>query len=157
MKLPVSKGSIKRANNINTKEGHKNEAINPSNFINIKIDINSIIEKPSDWTTSIREENELLNLVSSIEKYGILEPLLIGNIEGNFIVLSGYLRLEALKSLSINEVSCNIIEISSLNQGKEIYEELHKHVKKGKAKDIISETKFKVISSFKNDLPDYLL
>jgi len=49
-------------------------------------------------------------LVDSIEKYGILEPLLVSKENGNYKLIQGHQRLRAAKKLGFPEVPCQHIE-----------------------------------------------
>ncbi len=49
-------------------------------------------------------------LVDSIEKYGILEPLLVSKENGNYKLIQGHQRLRAAKKLGFSEVPCQYIE-----------------------------------------------
>ena len=63
----------------------------------------------------LREGEELEELMASIKKNNIIEPLIVRPFSsvGNYEVISGHRRLDALKRLGINEVPVIIKDLSN--------------------------------------------
>ncbi|MDO4935217.1 MAG: ParB/RepB/Spo0J family partition protein [Phascolarctobacterium sp.] len=51
-------------------------------------------------------EQELQELADSIKRYGILQPLLVSQDDGNYILIAGERRLRAAKLAGLTEVPC---------------------------------------------------
>jgi ParB/RepB/Spo0J family partition protein len=152
--LSVGKGSISRVNNINTPK--TNISNFPSAYSNNNLlDIDKITPVPEQWFFYDNSYLELKDLKNSIRKFGIIEPLIVRELENNnFQLLSGYKRLKAASEIGITQIKCEILRDISDEAAKEIFLELHKD--KIPVADM-HKAKFSVISKIKHDLPNYLL
>jgi len=52
-------------------------------------------------------------LKNSIEQYGLIEPLVVRKLNGKYEVVAGMRRYFALKELKIDEVECNLLELTN--------------------------------------------
>jgi ParB family chromosome partitioning protein len=68
--------------------------------------------------SSLKSDENDLDLLTSIKENGLLYPLLVTIIENQFQVLAGRRRLNACKKLGWRKVLCNIVEVTE----KEAYE-----------------------------------
>lgn len=71
--------------------------------------------------------SDIESLAENIKEVGLLDPLLVyRNEDGDYIILSGHRRFEALKMLAhqgyedYSEVSCKVVEVENVNQEIEI-------------------------------------
>ena len=65
---------------------------------------------------NIRNEhdNEIAELADSIEKQGLINPILVQALEnGKFQIIAGHRRFEAVKRLGLPFIECNVIEYLS--------------------------------------------
>lgn len=76
---------------------------------------NQIIELDVDSLKYTKEINPLIyetkkfkSILSSIEEVGLVEPPVVYDENGSFILMDGHLRVEALKQLGIKKVDCLI-------------------------------------------------
>jgi ParB family chromosome partitioning protein len=58
-----------------------------------------------------RELTGLEELVDSISKVGILQPIIVRSVGGRFEVVAGHRRLEACKRLRLTSIPCHIVEM----------------------------------------------
>lgn len=66
-----------------------------------------------DNGTNIRNEkdNEILELADSIERNGLINPILVRETgKGKYVVIAGHRRFEAVKKLGLPHIECNIAE-----------------------------------------------
>lgn len=68
---------------------------------------------------------QLRSLKKSVEKYGILEPLIVNKTTGNTVV-GGHQRLRIAKELGIEEVPVQFIELDSVDEEKALNLALNK-------------------------------
>lgn len=153
--MPVGKKSINRANNLKVSQSKPSIKHDMPVLTTAKLYISSLINPPEEWIFYSNSSSELEALKASINKYGIIEPIIVRKLEDDiFQILSGQLRVKAASQLGIEEIKSEIIENLTYEEAHEIFMDLHKD------KSSVSEfsrTKFKAISMIKNDLPDYLL
>lgn len=157
--LPVGKGSIKRANSTVSSESYKSATV-PSNFAYV-LETEKLTPVPKDWFSSNASidgsSNKLEALEKSIQKFGVLEPILVRKlVDDNFQVLSGYKRIKVCDSLNIKSLNCIIIENISDEMAKDIFMELHKSYSTNISVSSHNES-HKAISKISTDLPNYLL
>ena len=62
------------------------------------------------------EESGLNELAESIKDIGIIQPLLVTQVEGRYILIAGHRRLEASKRAKLTEVPCVVQEVSENEQ-----------------------------------------
>lgn len=91
-------------------------------------------------------------LVTSVEKYGIIEPLVLRKDDGSYRVIAGHKRLFAAKKLGIKEIEAKIIDADN-ETAAAIIAELAKFTQ-----DSAYSAKEKTVAELsKKSLPDYLL
>ncbi len=62
---------------------------------------------------NIRNEhdNEIAELAESIEKQGLINPILVQKrSDGKYVVIAGHRRYEAVKRLGLPHIECNVFE-----------------------------------------------
>lgn len=102
-------------------------------------------------------ETDLEPLKKSIEKRGVLLPLLVAvTPENNVWLIDGYRRYYAAKSLDIKQIDAVVAAVENKNEVNRLYKEI-KSAKQNKKPDDIREEKFKVLAVVDHDLPAYLL
>lgn len=102
-------------------------------------------------------ETDLEPLKKSIEKKGVLLPLLVAvTPENNVWLIDGYRRYYAAKSLDIKQIDAVVALVKNKNEVNRLYKEI-KSAKQNKKPDDIREEKFKVLAVVDHDLPAYLL
>ncbi len=102
-------------------------------------------------------ETDLEPLKKSIEKKGVLLPLLVAvTPENNVWLIDGYRRYYAAKSLDIKQIDAVVAAVKNKNEVNRLYKEI-KSAKQNKKPDDIREEKFKVLAVVDHDLPAYLL
>ena len=62
------------------------------------------------------EESGLNELAESIKDVGIIQPLLVTQVEGRYILIAGHRRLQAAKLAKLTEVPCVVQEVSDADQ-----------------------------------------
>lgn len=70
-----------------------------------KIEISKVIANKNHGS-----EEELKNLQSSLEKNGMIEPILVKNVDGMYEVISGEKRFKAAKALNWEEIDAIVID-----------------------------------------------
>ncbi|HHV11249.1 MAG TPA: ParB N-terminal domain-containing protein [Clostridiales bacterium] len=181
--MPVGKGSIVRATNASnqnaavTEKTAKERAEREQPKILTDIPVAQITEVPVSWRKQDISKLALPELVKSIRKFGMLEPVIVRRLEdGQFQLLSGGSRLQAVKELGLETITARVFEGISDTQAKTIYRDLHRNDGAGKVKseekggaleqkdpddgrnkENIHELKFKIVTTLSRDMPDYLL
>lgn len=125
-----------------------------------EVKLSSINPVPASWIKKCTIERDITKLIQSIEKYGLLEPLVVRQTGDEiYQLLSGYARLEAMSSLKFETVVVKNAGVMDNILAKEIFAELHKNQDQKTDQDGINihEQKFQMISSIKSELPSYLL
>jgi len=67
---------------------------------------------PEDRITAVYDQDLMEELIESIKQNGILEPLQIAKVDGQYILIDGLHRLYAAKQLNIDKVPCIVKEMS---------------------------------------------
>ncbi len=187
--MPVGKGSIARATNAsNENTKMKDKAINEKQVqempsILTDIPVAQITEVPASWRKKAVSMSKLGDLMKSIQKFGLLEPVILRRLGDNqFQLLSGHNRLQAMIELGVETITSRVLDGISDTQAKSIYQDLHKQeealIEKEKMLELmkqdnqhqkqsnltndgqqenIHELKFKVVTTLSRDMPDYLL
>jgi hypothetical protein len=152
--LSVGKGSISRVNNINTPKPNISSFPTSYNNGNL-IDIDKISSVPEQWFFYDNSYLNLEDLKTSIRRFGVIEPLIIRELEsGDLQLLSGYKRLKAASEVGLTHIKYEMLRDISDEAAQEIFHELHKDKS---PVDAMHKAKFSVISKIKHDLPEYLL
>lgn len=73
------------------------------------VDIESVHPNPDQPRTHFDEE-ELAELAASIEKNGLLQPILVREIDGEYQIIAGERRWQACKKLGLQKVAVNVTE-----------------------------------------------
>lgn len=77
----------------------------------VQIEVDKILV-PEDRVTSVLDEELLQELEASIKEKGILQPLLIGEVDGKYILIDGLHRLMIAKKLNMKTVPCIVKKMS---------------------------------------------
>lgn len=157
--------STKRVGNIGNEKLKKdslktlNTKANEEKSTIIELNVESIETTESTiWDNEI-EEIIIIDLKDSIQKYGMIMPLIVTEGDNNkFKIVDGNKRIKVARELEISRVNCIVLENTS-KQLEDIRKELEKFqygYRKIKNKEIY-KTRYAVVSSFGKDMPDYLL
>lgn len=89
------------------------------------VDINVL--KPSEYNPRCWDETAIKNLTESIEKYGLVDPIIVNDApERNNVVIGGHFRLKVTKDLGITKIPVVYITISDINVEKDLNLRLNK-------------------------------
>jgi hypothetical protein len=141
--LPVGKGSIIRATNASNgntdskdmaakeqtvKESRvKEKLVKEMPGILTDIPLTQITEVPASWKKKAVSVPKITELMKSILKYGMLEPVILRRVgDSEFQLLSGNNRLQAVRELGLGTITSRVFEGISDTQAKNIYQDLHK-------------------------------
>lgn len=123
-----------------------------------KVNANTLSKVKVSEITSTYSENSIAcgvlwkTLVDSVEKYGIIEPLILRKTEDGYRVIAGHKRLFAAKKLGIKEVDAKVIQARD-DEAAALINEISKFTP-----DSAYYAKEKAIAEVSNrELPDYLL
>lgn len=193
--MPVGKGSIARATNAsNGNTDSKDKAVKEKPVqekpvqevpnILTEIPVTQIMEVPTSWKKKIVNVPRIPELMKSILKFGMLEPVIVRRLGDNqFQLLSGSGRLQAVKELGLGTITARVFDGISDSQAKTIYQDLHRKEETvmveekpvlmilndqvedqqkqsnqaSGQKENIHELKFKAVTTLSRDMPDYLL
>lgn len=152
--MSVGKESILRATNANKEKKMKQEIRHMGMSSVVELSVKSLKEAPERFKEPAYVAFPMEELKKSIEKYGILEPVIVTGVsENEFMILSGEKRVKAALEADMELIPCIVLDDMEESQAEEIYKDLHKNWNQGN----IHEAKFQVISSIKKEIPDYLL
>ena len=73
------------------------------------IDISKIMPNP-DQPRYVFDENEILGLAESIKSVGLIQPIIVREQDGLFVVVAGERRLRACKHNEMKKIKCIVIE-----------------------------------------------
>ena len=73
------------------------------------VDINSVKPNPDQPRTQFNEE-ELSELAESIKKNGLLQPILVREVDGEYQIIAGERRWQACKKIGLEKVPVNVTE-----------------------------------------------
>ncbi len=77
----------------------------------IELSVEKLIE--ASWNPNQMDEITLKRLIESINRYGLVEPLVVRpTVDSQYEVLSGNQRLRALTSISLKEVPCVVVNLN---------------------------------------------
>lgn len=161
--MPVGKGSIARATSASNKNNQVIlKTVKERTNILTDIPLDQIQLVPVDWMNSKYQNQSVKEIIISIQKFGMIEPVILRRVTDNqFQLLSGYQRLQAAREIGMDFISSRIIDGLSEEEAKDIYLDLHKKMMEDNRvihdNDTIHQTKFKVITTVSKDLPNYLL
>jgi hypothetical protein len=156
----TSKGSIARATNAGITISNRTAVSKSSKNITdilTKIPVSHIQPVPDEWM-NIRMHNDqpVEELILSIQKYGLIEPVILRKInDSQFQLLSGYRRLQAVKEMGMEYISSRVIEGLEDKDAREIFHDLHEKVIRNI--NSIQNDKRNVISTITSGMPVYLL
>lgn len=80
-----------------------------NNFINIDI---NLIEANVNQPRKYFDEDNIISLSESIKNHGIIQPLIVSEINNKYLIVAGERRYRAAKHLGLSELPCIIIEKS---------------------------------------------
>jgi ParB family transcriptional regulator, chromosome partitioning protein len=75
----------------------------------VEIPIKKLREAP--WNPNQMDEAMLERLKRSLDRYGLVEPLVVRPIENHYEVLSGNQRLKAIKQIGFTSVTCVVVNL----------------------------------------------
>lgn len=157
--MPVGRGSIARATNASSKVAStavKETTLIPNVLTDIPVE--QIHMVPKTWTNPKYQKASVKELIASIQKFGMIEPIILRRIdESKFQLLSGQGRLQAVKEMGVEVVTSRVLDGLSDKEAKELYQDLHQS--RTEESTDLHEVKFKAFSSLSRpqDMPNYLL
>ncbi|MEM4847312.1 MAG: ParB/RepB/Spo0J family partition protein [Thermosphaera sp.] len=77
----------------------------------VQVEVDRILI-PEERVTSVLDEELLQELEASIKEKGILQPLLIGEVDGRYVLIDGLHRLYIAKKLGMKTVPCIVRRMS---------------------------------------------
>ncbi|MEM4061115.1 MAG: ParB/RepB/Spo0J family partition protein [Pyrobaculum sp.] len=77
----------------------------------VQIEVDKILV-PEERVTSVLDEETLQELEASIREKGILQPLLVGEVDGKYVLIDGLHRLYIAKKLGMKTVPCIVKKMS---------------------------------------------
>lgn len=84
-----------------------------------KVKINQL--KSAEYNPRKWNETELKNLQKSIDKFGIVDPLIVNSAKNRFnIVIGGHMRLKVCRDIGFREMPCVYIDIPEIENEKEL-------------------------------------
>ncbi len=103
------------------------------------------------------QPEDLTEIKKSIEKHGVLCPLLVAVTPKNEIwLVDGYRRLYSAELLGITELNAVVTEVKSKADATRLYKEINS-LKPDIKTENLSEQKFNILAVKDHDLPEYLL
>lgn len=146
--MSIGKSSIARAVNAT--------ATKTQNTDNQNITINKFSLDAIGILSVANQQTNTAALKSSIQKRGILSPVLVAaTTNGEVWLVDGYARVAAAKELGINQIDAVVVKVETKRDANTLYNEINKS--KPIIKDDIKEEKFRVVCIKDRELPTYLL
>lgn len=119
-----------------------------------EIPLAEIHQVPEKWMGRRRNAGSVSELAESIRRHGMIEPVILRQMEDNrFQLLSGYRRFCAVQELGQSTITARVLEGVADQEAQEIYNDLHGIAERSS----MHEAKFQAISMVSGTLPDYLL
>ena len=155
--MPVGKGSITRATNASSSNHNtSNKPIKVMPGILTDIPVGQILSVPTGWMKHGHLEQPMKELVQSIQRFGVIEPVILRRLsDSQFQLLSGYRRLKAVKDVGAEFITARVIESIGDEEARAVFDDLH--VKKAEVASNIYELKIKAVTTTSKDMPIYLL
>lgn len=91
-------------------------------------------------------------LIASVEKYGVIEPIVVRQVDGEYRVISGHKRLFAAKSLGLSQIPARIVRADD-----RLARELTAEVSAFTLRLPYEPAERAAAVSAREDMPDYLL
>lgn len=146
--MSIGKSSIARAVSAT--------ATKTQNTDNQNITINKFSVDTIGLLSIANQDVDTAALKSSIQKRGILSPVLVAaTTKGEIWLVDGYARLAVAKELGINQIDTVVIKVETKRDANNLYNEINKS--KPTIKDDVKEEKFRVVCIKDRELPTYLL
>jgi hypothetical protein len=102
------------------------ERIIPQDIAITQVDINLL--NPAPYNPRQASEEEYQQLKQSIEKFGLVDPLLVNSAPGREnVIIGGHFRLKVAKDLGIQKVPVVYINIADIEKEKELNLRLNKN------------------------------
>jgi ParB family chromosome partitioning protein len=76
------------------------------------VEINLKNLKPAVWNPNRMDEDTLKKLMESLNRYGLVEPLVVRPVDSYYEVLSGNQRLRVLQDMNIDSVPCVVVNLN---------------------------------------------
>ena len=147
--MSIGKNSIARAVNATAT---KTQTTDNQNVTVNKFAIDSV-----GLLTIAKTDNNIADLKLSIQKRGILSPVLVAvTTKGDVWLIDGYARISVAKELNLNQIDAVVIKLDTKRDANNLYNETHKS-KPASTKDDIHEEKFRIVAIKDRDLPVHLL
>lgn len=102
--MNIEKDSFNQIDNTDKKESNGNTDI-------LLIDINKITPNPNQ-PRKIFKEGKLEELSSSIKKHGVIQPILVQEIDEGFEIIAGERRWRASRKAGLKEIPCILKKVS---------------------------------------------
>jgi len=84
--------------------------------------------KPNEYNPRQHTKEQAMQLKASIERYGLIDPLICNSAKGReHVLIGGHFRLEVAKSLGFTEVPVVYVSITDLEKEKELNLRLNKN------------------------------
>jgi len=118
----------------------KNEHLNLSNFEVVNVNINEL--KPAEYNPRKMTEKQERDLTVSIEKFGLIDPIIVNSYEGRGnIVIGGHQRLKIAKKIGYKKVPVIYLDLDEFKE-KELNLRLNKNT---------GEWDFELLKNFEED------
>ena len=150
--MSIGKSSIARAVNAT--------ATKTQNTDNQNITINKFSVDGIGILSVANQDNDTAALKSSVQKRGILSPVLVAaTTKGEVWLVDGYARVAVAKELGIKQIDGVVVKVETKRDANNLYNEINKSkpVIKDDIKDDVKEEKFRVVCIKDRELPTYLL
>lgn len=150
--MSIGKSSIARAVNAT--------ATKTQNTDNQNITINKFSLDAIGILSVANQQTNTAALKSSIQKRGILSPVLVAaTTKGEVWLVDGYARVAVAKELGIKQIDGAVVKVETKRDANNLYNEINKSklVIKDDIKDDVKEEKFRVVCIKDRELPTYLL
>ena len=146
--MSIGKSSIARAVNATATKTQNTDTQNTT--------INKFALDAIGILSVANQETDTAALKSSIQKRGILSPILVAATTKDEIwLVDGYARVAVAKELDIKQIDAIVIKVETKRDANALYNEINKS--KPVIKDDIKEEKFRVVCIKDRELPTYLL
>lgn len=107
----LGKGLSSLIPNYNEPSSFKND-IKKTNFNYVDIDIN-LIQPNINQPRKFFDDDNIQDLSQSIKNHGIIQPLIVSEVDGKYLIVAGERRFRASKLLGFKKLPCIVVEKSN--------------------------------------------
>ena len=107
----LGKGLSSLIPNYNEPSSFKND-IKKTNFNYVDIDIN-LIQPIINQPRKFFDDDNIQDLSQSIKNHGIIQPLIVSEVDGKYLIVAGERRFRASKLLGFKKLPCIVVEKSN--------------------------------------------